>query len=203
MVNSRKKLPDIIAGHTYGKWTAIKKLEAKSRFHESLYLCKCECGTLRNVKIATLKSGRSKSCGCYNKKRLLKHGKARSGAANTWYGMIARCTNPDNPNYLQYGGRGIAICDRWMNLDNFIADMGERPSGMTLDRINVNGNYEPANCRWASRKQQCNNNRRNRQIIYNGKQLSIGELADLTGKNYFTLYSRIVKYKWTIEKSVM
>lgn len=196
------KLPDIITGHTYGRWTVIEKLNTKTRFHESLCLCRCECGTERTVKIASLKNKRSKSCGCYNRERLARHGKARSGAANSWYGMIARCTNLDNPNYAQYGGRGITICDRWMDLNNFIADMGERPPKATLDRIDVNGPYSPENCRWASRKQQCNNQRTNQRVIYNGNTFTIGELADVTGKNYFTLYSRIVKYKWPVEKAI-
>lgn len=199
MVNSRAELPDIIAGHTYGRWTVIEKLKITNKWKESLHLCECKCGVQRVILSRALKNGRSKSCGCLK----VKHGKARSGAANSWYLMVARCTNPDNPNYAQYGGRGITICDRWMDLNNFIADMGERPPKATIDRIDVNGSYSPENCRWASRKQQCNNNRRNRHVTYNGKQLTIGELADLTGKNYFTVYSRIVKYKWTIEKSVM
>lgn len=199
MVNSRAKKADIIAGHKYGRWTVIEKLKIISKWKESLHLCECECGVQRVVLSRALKNGRSKSCGCSK----VKHGKARSGVANSWYLMVARCTNPNNPNYVEYGGRGITICDRWMDINNFIADMGERPPKATIDRIDVNGPYSPENCRWASRKQQCNNNRRNRQVTYNGKQLTIGELADLTGKNYFTLYSRIVKYKWTIEKSVM
>lgn len=202
MVNSRAKLPDIIAGHTYGRWTVIEKLNTKTHFNESLCLCKCECGTERIVKAASLKNKRSKSCGCYNKQRLVKHGRARSGVANSWYSMINRCTNSSNPDYSYYGGRGIKICDRWLDFNNFVADMGERPSGATLDRVDVNGPYCPENCRWASRKQQCNNQRTNQRVVYNDNSFTIAELADLTGKNYFTLYARIVKYGWTVDRAV-
>ena len=198
----RSKLPDVVVGDRYGRWSVIGKLKEKTAFHESLCLCVCDCGPRRAVKESSIKAGRSKSCGCLNKDRVTKHGQSRHGAATSWYNMLCRCTNPNNPNYSDYGGRGIAICDRWMELTNFIADMGERPYGATLDRIDVDGPYSPENCRWASRKQQCNNQRTNQRVVYNGAEYTIGELSDKTGISYSTLYGRIAKRGMSVRLAV-
>lgn len=202
MRGKRIKRPAVVVGGRYGRWVVIEKLEEKTAFHETLYMCECDCGEKRCVKSGSLKSGRSKSCGCSTKDRVTKHGQSRNSAACSWYNMISRCTNPNNPNYQEYGGRGIEICARWMELVNFITDMGERPKGTTLDRIDVNGPYSPENCRWASRKQQCNNQRTNQRVFYKGVEQTIGELCDRTGIKYNTLYGRIVKRGMPIDLAV-
>jgi hypothetical protein len=120
----------------------------------------------------------------------------------SWKDMIQRCTNPRRINYANYGGRGITICDRWRkSFEAFLSDMGPRPDGTTLDRIDNDGNYEPGNCRWASKEEQSSNTRRSRFIEIGGERLTVSQWADRRRINRATLYSRI-KAGWTIERAL-
>lgn len=135
----------------------------------------CACGTEDVVSGASLRSGSSKSCGCFkrdwmselgsrqtrhNHTSIKIHGrKKQSGTYNSWLGMKQRCFNPDHPSYKNYGGRGISICERWASFDNFLADMGKRPPGMSIDRIDNDKDYGPDNCQWSSRAMQTRNRR--------------------------------------------
>ncbi len=156
----------IYTGAVFTRWTII----GPPAGYNSKVLCRCECSAERSVLVANLIAGRSKSCGCLNKelvtersrRRETTHGHAGGGQSptyQTWRGMIQRCTNPNYSGWEYYGGRGIGVCERWCEFANFIADMGERPDGLTLDRIDSDGNYEPANCRWATPAQQTANRR--------------------------------------------
>ena len=143
-------------GHVYGK------------LHRRAALCRCDCGDEKIIAVDNLRQGNSQSCGCIKKeddrRRLLKHGHAlRSGNTveyRTWKSMIDRCCNPNATAAKNYHGRGISICERWRHsFENFFADMGPKPVGLTLERINNDGNYEPSNCKWATSSEQMKNRR--------------------------------------------
>jgi hypothetical protein len=171
----RGKLIDL-AGQRFGRWTVLAIHPQRTRYGRkvvALWCCVCDCGNERLVIGHNLRNGHSGSCGCRIPKhghsgscgcRGPKHGLAKRGRRTRvyecWVGMRQRCRNPNNANYPDYGGRGIGVCERWNSFANFLADMGEPPRGKSLDRIDVNGNYEPGNCRWASIFQQARNKRR-------------------------------------------
>ncbi len=129
--------------------------------------CRCRCGNEATVLVKKLRDGHTQSCGCLQRERTAAastvHGHSRRGARtathNTWRAMRERCSNPKHADWHRYGGRGVIVCDRWRTFENFLADMGERPAGRTLDRIDPNGNYESGNCRWATAHEQRINQR--------------------------------------------
>lgn len=123
------------------------------------WACECECGEIVFVHSGDLVSGNNRSCGCLRRGRRVENLRRASRTYSSWRGMKDRCLNPNSVSYPLYGGRGITICDEWITFDGFLADMGERPEGMSLDRIDPDGNYEPANCRWATPQQQVDNRR--------------------------------------------
>lgn len=121
---------------------------------------------------------------------------------DVWDCMLRRCLDPEDICYKNYGGRGITVCDRWMDLRNFISDMSPRPDGYSLDRINNDGNYEPSNCQWASERQQSNNRRTNRRLTLNDETMTITEWSKKIGISAETIAKRIDKYGWPIEKAL-
>ncbi len=159
-----------ISGQPFGKWTVLKYAGSNGRAY---WLCRCECGNECEVGGKELRNGHSTQCKRCQARQIgsnPKHGHAKSGnkkASRTyrsWECMIDRCTNRKHKAYKNYGGRGITVCDRWRNsFENFLADMGMRPEGMTIDRIENDGNYEPGNCRWATLSQQRRNQRKRKK----------------------------------------
>jgi hypothetical protein len=165
------------------------------------WLCRCDCGVEKAVHGSNLTAERTRSCGCLAREKATLHGMAGTPTYKSWTGMKARCLDPDAPDYARYGGRGITVCERWLVLDSFLADMGPRPAGTSLDRIDNNGNYEPGNCRWASREVQANNKRDTRLLTHAGETLSISQWARKTGIERVTLSKRLGR-GWSVERAL-
>lgn len=152
-----------IAGMRFGRLTALAACSNVESM-AAKWLCSCNCGKEKTVDSYGLRSGRVRSCGCLKKEHAghlnRKHGMSTSPTYMSWKSMIGRCQRAVTNSYRSYGGRGISICERWHTFEAFLADMGERPIGTSLDRINCDGNYEPSNCRWATAKEQAQNKRK-------------------------------------------
>jgi len=177
--------------------------------------CLCDCGTVKAIQSAHLRSRTegTKSCGCLmieaakiTGSNSATHGHRKRGNTTStyecWKAAKSRCENPNDKQYKNYGGRGIKFCERWGEFENFLADMGECPPGLTLDRINNDGNYEPGNCRWATWKEQARNTRRNRLITFRGETKCVAEWAEVVGLNTYTLWSRL-KVGWSVERALL
>ena len=147
-------------GSKYNRLTVIGEA-GRDKHGRAKWLCLCDCGTETTAVGNCLRSGHKRSCGCYR----IKHGLEKHPLYGTWSNMKQRCYNPNTPRYAHYGGRGITVCNEWRDsFPQFLSDMGERPEGTSLDRIDVNGDYTPDNCRWATKIEQNLNRRANYQV---------------------------------------
>lgn len=173
----------------------------KDKYHACFWNCICECGNKIIRQSSRLKNGSAKSCGCLEKERKTKHNLCQSPIYKTWNDMIQRCTNIKNNNYKNYGGRGIKICEKWLEFKGFYEDMGDKPEGLSLDRIDVNGNYCKDNCKWSTNIEQHNNMRRNVKVTYNGKTQTVSQWSRELGINSRTLHDRLFRANWDIENA--
>lgn len=201
------KIEDLI-GKRFGSLVVIRFLGVEN--HYSQWLCKCDCGKQKIVKRGQhLTNGQVTSCGCAATRiqRRIRHGHARgrshTGTYVAWLHMKERCLNPQNKDYKNYGGRGIAVCDRWLNsFENFLADMGEKPRGFTIERIENNGNYEPGNCKWIPRREQNKNKRSVKYYILDGKEYNLTELSEKLGIAFTTLQRWLGEYELSVEQCI-
>lgn len=181
----------------------------KENDRNTYWLCKCECGNETIVSAQHLKNGHTKSCGCLHTERFTlshtSHGLAKHPLYKIYKGIKERTTKEYNKSYKYYGDRGIKLCDEWENdfksFYNWAMENGYK-KGLTIDRIDVNGNYAPNNCRFVSQKVQQNNRRNNHEITYNSETHTIAQWADILGMKYSTLYERLKCGNWNMERAL-
>lgn len=182
-------------GKKYGNLEVIHEA-GRSENGAMLWFCKCDCGRYIITKGRNLRVGKTKSCGCYKKNRLIsiniKHGDSGRVEYSAWNAIVSRCNNPQNIAYKNYGGRGIKVCKRWLKYKNFIHDVGYRPSkNHSLERRNNDKGYSKSNCYWATRKQQSRNKRNNVWIVYNGDRMIASDFANVLGINAVLVYHHL------------
>jgi len=169
-----------LTGQVFSRLTVLAPAPDRTT-GRAYWLCRCECGQEKPVSSSDLRTGHALSCGCWNsevrRRHPVTHGFAGTPTYICWTNMRSRCSNPKRREFHNYGGRGIVVCERWQKFENFLADMGEMPPGMTLDRIDVNGHYEPSNCRWTSGEVQGNNRRNNVYVDLHGERMTLSQAA--------------------------
>lgn len=190
-----------MTGQRFGRLVVVC-YTGSDKHHKSRWDCLCDCGKTINVETGALRSENTKSCGCSRLGNVnVTHGKAKTRIYKTWANMKNRTGNPNTDDYSYYGERGITLCDEWQEFEVFYAwaIKSGYSGGLTIDRIDNNGNYTPQNCRWVNQKIQCNNRRSNNVITYNGETKTLGEWAEQFGLNRSTIYRRL-NSGWSIEK---
>lgn len=208
------KLADL-SGQRFGRWIVLGPSATRIDGRES-WLCRCDCGTVRVVLGKSLKSGRSKSCGCISREKAslrmtVKHqesgfdGRGRTRLYRIWIDIKRRCQDPRHLNYLKYGARGIGVCQEWsISFDSFRewSVCHGYSDQMTIDRIDNEKGYSPENCRWVTMRVQCNNKRNNNLIEFKGKVHTLSQWAEITGINRSTISRRICKLGWPVERAL-
>jgi hypothetical protein len=182
-----------LTGQPFGSLIVLHDV-GRSATGATLWNTLCSCGNTHVVSTAALTTGNTKSCGCkrYIRPSRITHGKTRTVEFTTWQHMLARCYNPSDSSYPQYGGRGIGVCERWRySFPLFLEDMGARPEGLTLERKDVDGNYEPENCTWATYEQQARNKRNSVKITYLGRTQNAVDWAREFGMEHSSLRYRL------------
>lgn len=199
-------MPTIVnaRGRYYGRLYVIKDA-GRDRSGQARWLCLCECGRITATSGGNLRRGRQLSCGCLRDERASvrsrTHGETGTPTYRSWAAMLRRCRNPKCAAFKDYGGRGIAACDRWTSYENFLSDMGVRPAGTTLDRVDVNGDYCPENCRWATSDEQACNRRTTRRIEHDGRSMTISQWSRETGISRETIGRRIAA-GWPVSRAL-
>ena len=189
-----------LAGQRFGRWFVLCRSPREHPGGKAVWICRCDCGSIRDVVGSSLRSGRSNSCGCLSleltRERIVRqnttHGMTNTPEWRSWASMLGRCYNSSHRNYSDYGGSGISVCDLWrFSFADFFRDMGPRLPGTTLDRIDFRGHYAPRNCRWATPVQQNRNRSNVRWIEYEGRTMTVRDWAEITGLTATAIYQRL------------
>ena len=199
-----------IQGCVFDRLTVLGYAGSNSR-HEAQWWCECVCATIKRVSGSNLRrmdNRRCKSCGCLQKERASqggrknkRHGMTHTRAYGIWSGMKNRCQNSNAADFERYGRRGITVCDRWQSFENFYTDMGEPPTGLTLERIDNELGYFPDNCKWGTQEEQGNNKRTTLRITFNGKTQSLTQWSRVLHIKIVTLRTRLFCLNWSIDKA--
>jgi hypothetical protein len=179
-----------ITGQKFGRLTVLI-LDTKQGAETHVWKCRCDCGSITHAQGSALRGGRWKSCGCLQIESATKHGMGGTPTYESWKKMKYRCLSPSDAVYDRYGGRGIKVCKRWLSFENFLADMGEKPKGLSLDRIDNDGDYKPSNCRWASFRTQNNNRRSSRILTIDGETKTVTQWIGKSGLSKDTVWGRL------------
>jgi hypothetical protein len=183
-----------LTGNTFGRLTVVSQA-GKNKHSQITWNCICSCGTAVEVVGHQMRYGMTGSCGCLHKEIVSAasrtHGMSGTSIFAIHHSMMDRCYLPTSHAYSRYGGRGITVCDRWHDFENFFADMGHKPEGMSLERMDNNGEYSPTNVKWATTKEQANNRSSSRWIEFRGETKTLAQWADVTGVKLGTLWSRL------------
>lgn len=192
-------------GKKFGRSLVISAVEpaTKGRLR---FLCQCDCGALHESDGRHLRSGGTTSCGCLGREHVIaaakSHGKSKTPDYMIWRSMKTRCTLPTVATYHHYGGRGISVCSQWMeSFETFMKDMGPRPPGYSIERINNDGNYEPSNCKWASKSEQSINRRNSKFLEHDGLKLTQHEWSLKTGLSSQNIYTRL-RMGWSVHRAL-
>lgn len=189
-----------LVGCVFERWTVLEY--AGPGTVGATWRCRCECGTERVVNANSLMAGTSASCGCFASEMagathtIHGHNSRTRGQSPTyisWRSMLKRCNDPRQPGYQNYGGKGIKVCEEWKSFEKFLADMGERPEGKTLDRIDGNGNYEKSNCRWFDMTEQANNRSNNHHLTYKCETHTVAQWAKILNIPVGTIRARLFR----------
>ncbi len=197
----------VVQGDRFGRLVVIKEVFKEEKGRTKL-LCKCDCGTFKIVKMDDLLRGKIKSCGCLKRdvliKRLKKHGQTHSRLYRIWCNIKNRCLNPNVPNYKNYGGRGIGICDEWLEFEPFYlwAINNGYQDNLSIERIDNNSDYSPLNCKWATNSEQQLNKRTNDLVSFKGEIKPLKEWCNLYKINYEAVLLRIKRLGWSPEKAL-
>lgn len=198
-----------LTGRRFGRLQVVSPSTYRKPKNRAVWLCLCDCGKQSVVTAGDLMYGNTKSCGCLmreisraNGMSNRRHGFTHTRTYRIWGGMKKRCLNPSEPNYHRYGGRGITLCDRWHSFDAFLEDMGECPSGCSIERIDNDGPYSRENCRWATILEQARNKSNNRKFTLWGETLTLTEWAHRFGLKRPTVGRRL-KRGWSIEDALL
>lgn len=202
----KKRMGAISSGERFGSLTILSQAGINHRRGRT-YRCRCDCGRETVASGENLRRGDAKTCGCRgNRYAPQKVGKRPADPAKlkmyeVWRRMISRCHNPKSSDFHHYGGRGIAVCSRWFDLENFVSDMGIPAKGLELDRIDNSKDYSPDNCQWVSRTEQVRNRRVTFRVEYQGRVMAVAEVAEITGADPNLLRGRL-RLGWSVEKAL-
>lgn len=191
-----------ITGEKFGRLTV---LEYTNKHGKPLCICECECinRTKKTINAYSLILGKTKSCGCYSREINTTHGLTKHYLYSTWTSMLDRCRNPESKHYKDYGGRGILVCKKWEDVREFVKDVEPLYiKGLTLDRINNNGDYEPGNVRYITKKEQNNNKRNNVLVEYKGKTQTLAQWCDELKMHRMTFWNRLFRDKWSVGEAI-
>lgn len=205
---SKPRYGQVSAGERYGRLLVLERTPSPG----ARWRCSCDCGAEKLVASHDLRAGKVQSCGCYDRERRLgarnpmfKHGASETPLFRVWRGMLDRCRNPNCAGFRNYGGRGIAVCDRWLEFTAFAADMaGSYSPGLTIERVDVNGPYEPGNCIWTPRPRQAVNRRNTPWVEFRGTRMAFADAWRAAGQvvPISTAWVRFNRYGWSLERAL-